>query len=112
MNDGIRTPFLAIRLSAIADPGPQLPPSSSLDLCVITNPGQLLWSPRSLTVEEVGVLAGLAEMWALETTQHFKGAWSSCMAGANLSMARAELLPESPLCALSVLCSKGHWGFL
>ena len=38
------------------------------------------------TIGEVGVLAGLAEMRALGTTQPPGGAFSSLTAGANLSM--------------------------
>lgn len=40
-----------------------------------------------LTEGEVGVLAGLAEMCALGTTQPFRGACSSLTAGPNLMVA-------------------------
>lgn len=64
---------------------------------------------------EVGVLAGLAETCALGSTQPLRGAGSSLLAEANLSMA-VEPSSSCPakFCtsARRVLCSLGCWGFL
>lgn len=42
--------------------------------------------PTACSTAEVGVLAGLAETWALGTTVNFAGAWSSRRIGGSLGM--------------------------
>lgn len=58
----------------------------------------------------MGVLAGLAEMCALGTTQALRGACSSLMAGPNLMLlGRAEL---RVLCVLSLALPSARWAGL
>lgn len=65
---------------------------------------------------EVGVRAGLAETCALGTSQPLRGARSSLVAQANLSMVVEPSSSWSPakfrVSVRCVLCSLGCWGFL
>ena len=68
--------------------------------------------PTACSTAEVGVLAGLAETWALGTTVNFAGAWSSRRIGGSLGMILGvALLPWPQRGTLNVRCtSSDHLG--
>lgn len=90
-------------------PCPTLKPTSQEHLRT-TPPRQPPAALEALTVGEVGVLAGLAYMCALGTTQPLRGACSSLMAGTSLMVAGPSSLRPArfPVSARFVLCSLGH----
>lgn len=91
-------------------PCPTLKSTSQEHLRTTPPPPAPLLPWEALTVGEVGVLAGLADMCALGTTQPLRGACSSLMAGASLMVAGPSSLRPArfPVSAWFVLCSLGH----
>lgn len=53
--------------------------------------------PTACSVAEVGVWAGLAEIWALGTSVCFTGAWSSFRTGESLGMILGDCQDGVPL---------------